>query len=337
MRIIKHLTAIALASAVLACDSKGEAPQPPKPAFVQGADISWVTQMESEGIVFRHADGRAADCFDIMKQLGMQAIRLRVWVDPADGWCSAADVLAKAERAKRCGMDVMVDFHLSDTWADPAHQTKPAAWADMDSDGLTAAIRQHVTDVLTMLVSHGISPRWVQIGNETSDGMLWPDGKASLSMSGYAQLHNAGYYAAKAVCPQAQVIVHIANAQKLPEATWLLDGLRSNGAVWDVIGLSLYPDADAWQPTADAAVQNLIDLSARYGTHTMLCETGMPASRPDDAYNYLSYIQARLRRTRTCDGIFYWEPQAYAMWQGYGLGAFTDDGKPSRAMEAFGE
>src|SRR3954469_6545192 len=93
--------------------------------FAKGADISWLTQMEAAGYKFYSSPGTAMDCLPLMQSLGMNAIRLRVWVNPANGWCNNADLVAKAKRAKQLGMRIMLDIHYSDVWADPAHQSKP--------------------------------------------------------------------------------------------------------------------------------------------------------------------------------------------------------------------
>ena len=105
---------------------------PVSSAFAQGADVSWVTQMESSGIKFYNTSGTEQECMALMKSLFMNTIRLRVWVNPSTTWNSTADVVAKAVRAKNQGMRIMIDFHYSDTWADPGNQTKPAAWAGQD-------------------------------------------------------------------------------------------------------------------------------------------------------------------------------------------------------------
>jgi arabinogalactan endo-1,4-beta-galactosidase len=97
--------------------------------FANGSDVSWVTQMESSGLKFYNSSGTQQDLFTILKGLGINAIRLRAWVNPSSGWCNTADVVAKAQRAVAAGMSVMIDFHYSDTWADPGDQNKPAAWA----------------------------------------------------------------------------------------------------------------------------------------------------------------------------------------------------------------
>lgn len=181
-------------------------PTPLHPNFAKGADISWLTEMEGAGKKFYSASGTETDCIQLLKNLGINAVRLRVWVNPAGGWNNTADVLAKALRAKALGMRIMVDFHYSDSWADPGQQNKPAAWAAQDFATLQTSVYNHTFNVLTTLKTNGIVPEWVQVGNETNDGMLWPTGKASVNMANFAALVNKGYDAVKAVDNTIKVI-----------------------------------------------------------------------------------------------------------------------------------
>ena len=109
------------------------------PSFAKGADLGWVTEMEDAGVTFYDADGKATECFTLMKQLGMNAVRLRVWVNPEKeycNYCNLPDVLVKARRAKALGMDIMIDFHYSDWFADPSRQNTPSAWDGKDFEGI---------------------------------------------------------------------------------------------------------------------------------------------------------------------------------------------------------
>ena len=155
--------------------------------------------------------GSQQDLFALMKSLGFNSIRLRAWVNPADGWCNTADLVKKAVRAKNAGMKILVDFHYSDTWADPGHQAKPAAWAALSLPNLVTALHDYTVGVMDTLQTNGITPDWVQVGNETSDGMLWEDGRASTNMANFAALELAGYNAVKSVSPTTKVIVHLSN------------------------------------------------------------------------------------------------------------------------------
>lgn len=303
----------------------------------KGADVSWVTEQEKAGIKFYDASGTSQDLYKILKSKGMNAIRLRVWVNPADGYCNAQDVLLKAQRAKDNGMDLMIDFHYSDTWADPGKQTKPTAWKNYNLTDLKAAVYDHTFSVLTQLKNKGIKAKWVQIGNETNNGMLWEDGKASVNMKNFAELINEGYKAVKAVDTDSKVIVHLSNGYDNSLFRWMFDGLKANGAKWDVIGMSLYPSATDWEQKNTACLTNMQDMVSRYGSEIMICEVGMPASEAQACQSFIKDLLSKVKSLPQNKGlgVFYWEPQSYNSWKSYKLGAFDDTGKPSVALNAF--
>jgi arabinogalactan endo-1,4-beta-galactosidase len=305
--------------------------------LVKGADISWVTQMETSGIKFYDSAGTQQDCFQILKGLGMNAIRLRAWVNPSGGWNNTADVVAKALRAKAMGMKIMIDFHYSDTWADPGHQAKPAAWASEDFATLKQSLASYTTGVLDTLKLNGITPTWVQVGNETNDGMLWPDGQASVNMSNFAQLINAGYNAVKSVDTTIKVIVHISNGYDNGAFRWMFDGLKSNGAQWDIIGMSLYPTSTNWSTLNSECLANMNDMVSRYGKPVMIVEIGMSWDQAAACQSFIADLIAKVKSVPGNNGlgVFYWEPESYNNWLGYTLGAFDNSGKPTSALNAF--
>lgn len=319
---------------LLSC-SKGQ-PVSTATTFAKGADISWLTEMEDRGIKFFNGSGQQEDLFLILKGLGINTIRLRVWVNPTDGYNGAADVLKKAVRAKNAGMDVLVDFHYSDTWADPAHQAPPIAWQGLGVDGLKQKVGQHTKSVLSQLKNAGVSVKWVQVGNETNDGMLWPVGKASANMASFASIINSGYEAVKSVYPQAQVIVHLSNGFDNSLFTWMFDGLAANGAHWDVIGMSLYPTVSNWQQLNQQCLTNMINLVQHYGKPVMVTEVGMPWDQPDICNQFLTDLIQKVKSIPVNKGlgVLYWEPESYNNWKGYTLGAFDNSGKPTRALDA---
>lgn len=305
--------------------------------FVKGADISWVTEMEAAGKKFYISAGAEKECMQLMKDLGMNAIRLRVWVNPTDGYCNTADVLAKALRAKSLGMKLLIDFHYSDWWADPGKQTKPAAWVTKDIEGLKQAVTTHTTEVLQELKNIGIVPEWVQVGNETNNGMLWPEGKASVNMNNFAQLIKAGYKAVKAVDAGIKVMVHISNGYDNGLFRWMFDGIKNNGAEWDMIGMSLYPTAANWQTLNSQCLINMNDMVSRYGKDIMIVEVGMNWDEAIASKAFLTDLISKIKSVQDGKGkgVMYWEPQSYGNWKGYSLGAFDNSGKPTVAMDAF--
>jgi arabinogalactan endo-1,4-beta-galactosidase len=309
-------------------------------AFAKGADISWLTQMESSGYLFYDSAGTQEDCIQILKGLGMNAIRLRAWVNPANGWCNTNDVVVKALRAKALGMKIMIDFHYSDTWADPGDQTKPAAWTALIFDSLVTTLYNYTLHVMDTLIQVGVTPTWVQVGNETNDGMLWTDGQISTngnSFVNFAALVNSGYNAVKAASDSTKVIVHISNGFDNSLFEWMFDGLKAAGAKWDIIGMSLYPATTSWQTTNAQCLENMNDMVSRYGTPVMVCEVGMSYSDVTDSQAFLTDIIAKTKSVTNGNGlgVFYWEPESYNNWQGYSLGAFDNTGKPTAALNAF--
>jgi len=311
---------------------------PPAGGFARGADVGWLTEMEAAGRVFRDNAGVQRDLFQILAQHCINSIRLRVWVNPAGGWNGKADVIAKAVRARNAGMRVMIDFHYSDSWADPGQQTKPAAWGAYTFTQLRQAVYDHTVDVLSGLQAAGVTPEWVQVGNETNDGMLWNDGRASTNMAQYAQLVDRGYQAVKDVFPSAKVVVHVSNGWDNALFQWNIGGLVANGARFDVIGMSLYPTPTDWATVNAQALANMQDMITRFpGKEVAVVEVGMDTNQPTAAFNFLSDIIAKTQSLPSGKGlgVFYWEPQSYN-WAGYGKAVWEADGSPSLGMDAFG-
>jgi len=343
MNITRYLFII-FSSIILSCGKSGSTDNGggggnnnPPIDFAKGADISWITQMENAGKLFYNSSGVQKDCFQLMKDIGMNSIRLRVWVDPAGGWNNQADVIAKAVRAKNLGLRVMIDFHYSDSWADPGQQTKPAAWAAQDFTSLQTSVYNHTFGILLALKSNGVTPEWVQIGNETNDGMLWPTGKASLNMQNFAILERKGYDAVKAIDNNIKVIVHISNGYDNSLFRWIFDGLKNNGGLWDIIGMSLYPDPSNWSTLNTQCLSNMNDMIARYDKAVMITEVGMSWDQAPACQSFLTDLITKVKSLPNGKGlgVFYWEPEAYGNWQGYTKGGFDNSGKPTIALDAF--
>lgn len=340
---MKKITIIAVIFAVAFAACK-KYPIPPattvQPSFTnlaKGADVSWLTQMEAAGIKFYDNSNTAQDCIQLLGTLGINSIRLRVWVNPSGGWCNTADVVAKAIRAKKAGMKILIDFHYSDTWADPANQTKPAAWQTQDFATLQTSVYTHTVSVLNALKTAGITPDWVQVGNETNNGMLWPDGMASANMANFAKLITAGYNGVKSVSTSTKVIVHLSNGYDTSLFKWMFDGLKANNASYDVIGMSLYPTAANWLSYNQQCLVNMNNMITRYSKEVMICEVGMSVTSAADCKSFITDLLTKVNSLPGNKGlgVFYWEPEAYNNWQGYGLGAFGNNGVPTVAMNAF--
>ncbi len=307
--------------------------------FWLGADISGTTALEAHGGQLYNSSGEPRENTQLMKELGLNAVRLRAWVNPKDGFCRPDDVLLMASRAKALGMEVMIDFHYSDWWADPGQQNIPAAWKELSYNEMRQALAEHTRSTLLLLKTNGINVRWVQVGNETTNGFLWPMGRAQENMVQYAGLTQAGYEAVKQVFPEAQVIIHLDQARDAKRYDFIFDGLKANGAKWDIIGMSVYPYWDQREKaekndagTLKHALKNMKRLVKKFGTPVMVVETGYEAARPEEGRRFMEkLISACQEMDGRCLGVFYWAPE---LEHHYPLGAFKD-GRPTAIMEAF--
>ena len=323
-------------------EKKEEKPvETPDIPFSKGADISWITEMESNGHKFYDASGTEMECTALMKSLGFNAVRYRVWVNPENGWNSREDVLAKALRAKSLGQRIMIDFHYSDNWADPGKQYVPAAWEGQTPQEMSVSLAEHTRGTLKYLKDNGIDVTWVQVGNEVENGMLWESGRVQGSeATNFASYFNAGAAAVKEVYPQAKVILHISNAWKTETLTWFFNLMKSNNVNYDMIGLSLYPSYwengayPDWKTKAQAAVSNFNLLHSTYGKQVMLVEFGMPADQPEQSRDCLQYLLNSTSGSDWFKGIFLWEPESEQSRNYYAYGAFRD-GRPTIALDPF--
>lgn len=340
------------------------------PSFAKGADVSWLSEMEAGGKTFKKKDGTPADCFEVLKDCGVNSIRLRVWVNPYKGWSGKEDMVKLAERATKAGMALMVDFHYSDFFCDPSRQTIPSAWAADASDvnKMCVHVKEHTTEVLEALKAVGVTPAWIQIGNETRNGMLWPIGQLWGNGAGgkekYADLYKAGYNAAKAVFPSALVGPHVNNAYD--DNDWWFKDRKDAGCKFDMICLSHYPQTHK-DPAAcnSSAISRIKSLSSTYGVPVIISEVGVkiavgssPYGGETEAAAVLTEFMTEVKKlpATTCGGVFYWEPEIYDWWKpavygdanamyqytgkketwnnAYDMGAFLAGGKPSKIMDA---
>ena len=310
--------------------------------FVKGADVSWLPEMEATGYTFYNAAGKAQDCLQILKDHGVNTIRLRVFVHPSDdprsGHCSPDEMVTLAARAQKSGFRLLIDFHYSDSWADPKTQTKPAAWADHDFPQLLEDVYDHTFQVLKALSDHGITPEWVQIGNEITHGMLWPDGSTK-NWPQLARLINRGEEAVKAINPGIKVVVHLDLGGDPKGANAWFDNFTRLGGKCDVIGMSYYP---WWQKkdylaTIDNLGANLNNLAARFDKEVVVAEVGGKDTEVDHTYAMLVAVQEKVRQVPGGKGVgvVYWEPEGAASWSHYGLSCWGADGRPTAALCAF--
>jgi arabinogalactan endo-1,4-beta-galactosidase len=316
--------------------------------FVKGADVGFLLGQERQGQKFHDVNGNERECLQLLKNdYQMSAIRMRVWVNPHGGTNDKNELLTIARRVKALGMDLMVDFHYSDTWADPGKQTIPKAWEGHSFKEMKKDLRNHTVEVLSLLKENDIAPRWVQVGNETTGGMLWPMGKIDKNPKQYAGFIRAGYDAVKEVFPQAIVIVHLDRGHLQDVYDYNLDAILKYGGKFDMVGMSLYPywvmeghpELNADDIITDC-INNIRYVSKKYGCDVMMVETGYEVNERqpeimEEGRRQLSRVvrEARTQTDGHCRGVFYWEPQCRP--GRYKLGAFDSKGTPTAIMDGF--
>lgn len=312
--------------------------------FAKGADIGWLQQMEATGYKFHDDNGKPQDCFKILKDHGMNTVRLRTWVNPSDnpqsGHCSKDETIEMAVRAKKWGMRVMIDFHYSDSWADPGKQRKPKAWEEHDFPQLLQDVYDYTYDVMSGLKAKGIYPEWVQVGNETASGMIYPEGNTD-TWDSLAQLINKGYEAIKVVSPNSQVILHVDRGNDNARFRKWFDNARAHGAKYDIIGLSYYPywldGKPDYTESIDDLGKNMNDMVTRYGKPVMVVEVGGEDDKVQNTYDMLVAVIKKVKAVPQGKGlgVLYWEPQGARSWSHYALSVWGSDGRPTKALDAF--
>jgi arabinogalactan endo-1,4-beta-galactosidase len=268
------------------------------PDFIKGADVSSLLAIEKGGGKFFDESGRPGDALAILKDHGVNWIRLRLWNDPTN----AADVvvggkvlskkgepsgggdndlstdLVLAKRAKALGLKFLLDFHYSDFWADPSHQEIPKAWKGLDLDGLEQALHDYTKQTLKAFADEAAAPDMVQLGNETNGGMLWPMGKTFQAAPGeqiggidaFAGLLAAGSSAVRETDPGIRIAIHLADGGDHGLYRYMFDELTEHGLDYDIIGFSYYP---YWHGPLDQLADNLNAVSVRYSKPVIVMET----------------------------------------------------------------
>jgi arabinogalactan endo-1,4-beta-galactosidase len=333
---------------------------------ILGADVSSLQHALDLGAKYYDENGSQDDPLQILKDHGVNYIRLRVWVNPSNGYNNKFRVIQFAPSISSRNMKLLINLHYSDTWADPDHQAKPAAWAAHPFDQLQADVYDYTYDVCGSLKSAGVTPNMVQIGNEINSGMLLPDGSTS-NWSNLAALLKQGYNAVKACSPSIQVMLHIANAGDKTGVLQWFENAKSHGVEWDVTGLSYY---SYWHGTTSAMTNTVKEMMSSYGKPVIIAETAYPftLSENDDEKNVVhsesqlpldypvapagqaSNLESVMDAARSggATGIFYWEPTWTAVkgngwdpanpdsgsqWENQAL--FDYDGRALPAMNEF--
>ena len=311
--------------------------------YIKGADVSTLIEQEEHGA--RYFDnGREADLLSVLKAYGFNWVRVRLWNDPYSeegvpygaGTNDLDKLIRISTRAKAIGLKVLLCLHYSDFWADPGKQTMPKAWRGMDVPALQTAVYDYTSDVLSSMREAGVSPDMTAVGNEVTNGLLWPFGRKP-EFDNIALFISAGVRACRAFDPSMPVMIHLDNGGNNPMYVEWFDNYFKRGEDIDVIGLSYYP---FWHGTMDQLEFNMRDIERRYGKQTIVAEVSMGFTMedyasyeklaPSDRKGYatrqelVDKLEYPMTREGQCDfmkefmrrssagelnkGFFYWEP-----------------------------
>lgn len=338
--------------------------------FIKGFDVSFIPQIEDlDGHYY--VNGVETDPFEIFNDNEINYIRLRLWHTPETGYCGLESTLELASRIKQSGAKFLLDIHYSDTWADPAHQEKPAAWQSLSYQQLVDSIYVYTFNVIQAFDAINALPDMVQIGNEIISGMLWPEGRVGGSYNTpqqWQQFTNLLKNARNAVIAAEPdttipIMIHIDRGGDNTGSRWFFDNLNSYQVPFDIIGQSFYP---WWHGTLTQLSQNLNDLTARYNKDIIVVETAYPwtllwddnvnnivgnnsqlhngyLATPQGQYNFLYDLIEIVKNVQNNKGIgvFYWAPEYISVppigstWENLAL--FDFNGETLTSIKAFHE
>lgn len=342
--------------------------------FIGGVDVSSVLSLEASGVVFRDSDGTPGDLFEILADAGVTDVRVRVWNDPFDangngyggGDVDVERAIEISQRATDAGLGVLVDFHYSDFWADPAKQQVPKAWEGMTADQVAAEVGTFTRDAVRRLVDAGVDLRMVQVGNETNGGVAGVRGWDDM-----AKVFSAGSAAVRAEAPDTLVALHFTNPERAGFYADVAAQLDRRDVDYDVFASSYYP---FWHGTPENLTAVLSHVAETYGKKVMVAETswaftlddgdghGNVVDLPSEATQYPVSVQGQADAVRAAVqavadvgeagiGVYYWEPawlpvgppaqleQNKTLWERDGSGwasSFAGEYEPEDAGHWFG-
>jgi arabinogalactan endo-1,4-beta-galactosidase len=287
------------------------APTLKRPAgYIIGADISWVQQREDRGARFSD-QGVEKDILQILKDHGFNYIRLRVFIDPTkatprdrpyspQGYCDLPHTIAMAKRVKAAGMKLLIDFHYSDSWADPDKQFTPSAWAELSFDDLVRQMHDWTKASVKQMKDAGVMPDMVQVGNEITPGLMTDRGGSARNWEQLGRLLKAGLTAVKEVDPRIQTMLHIDRGGDNAASVQWLENAFHQGVAFDVLGESCYA---RWQGPPEGWKANFEDLAQRHPKlKFVMAEVDAQAIQANDIMLGLPNRQGL--------GTFIWEPTA---------------------------
>lgn len=315
--VLGGVFAVAAGAQVQAGAATGDCPR-----IAIGADVSYLTQAEAQGAVFKD-DGVVAPGLLILRKHGYGWVRLRIMNDPKTLPNDLAYTIAEAKRAKALGFGLLLDFHYSDDWADPSHQITPVAWQKLKHRQLVDAVYGYTKNTIAAFKAAGVLPDMVQVGNEITSGMLWPDGKLPDNWDNFTDLLKAGV---KGVDDGAgdgrkpKIMLHIDQGGNAETTKWWFDHVIAAKVPFDVIGQSYYP---WWQGSLSDLKANLAFMAATYRKPIVVVETayswkpdnytkkkGPYPETPEGQRDFLTAVAKTVAETPggLGRGVFWWEP-----------------------------
>jgi len=338
-------------------------------AFLVGGDISMLLHQEQAGVVFQDPQGQPKELIALMTEAGCNCFRVRLFVDPTGRGGVIQDVpyaIAMARRIKAAGGTFLLNFHYSDTWADPAHQTKPAAWKDLPFDELVKTVQSYTAQVITAFRAEDLLPEIVQIGNEIHPGFLWPDGRlggpdSQEAWRKFTELLKAGIrglHSAIGPDDHVSVMIHIACGGDFGKTDWFFSQLEHYQVPYDLIGQSYYP---WWHGTIQELQDNLARTARKFNKDIIVVETAYP-NRPVERFEmradrkeamvwpwspagqsaFLTELIKTVRQApnRRGRGVLWWYPESVSThrpggWYNGAMALFDAEGRVLPAMQAF--
>lgn len=324
---------------------QAESSHAPSLPYLTGADLSALPVYEAAGAVYRDAEGQPGDALQILADVGMRCVRLRLFVDPNMQGIVSNNLEYTLSLARRCqdaGLEILLNLHYSDTWADPSKQFTPAAWSHLPAEGLIERVQSYTHAVFHQFISSGIRISYVQLGNEITNGMLWPSGKVEFDgnpnqannwQSFAALLHAAHQGLEQAYTASGQPIPkrfhHIECTGDLPRTAWYLRNLMRHHIPFDAVAFSYYPE---WHGSLCDLRNTLHHASTQTGKPVIVVETAYPwhpesqetdrdvnlfphALSPDGQAAFLADLDRLIRNLDGAmgRGLFYWHPESRRM------------------------
>jgi arabinogalactan endo-1,4-beta-galactosidase len=337
--------------------------------FITGADLSFLRQAEERGKVF-HDGTNAMPGLQIFRNHGYNWIRLRIFVEPVSNNLpnTLAYTIAEAQDAKKLGYKFLLDFHYANSWADPGKQPTPGDWISLTHAQRVKKVFEYTRDTITVFRHAGVLPDMVQVGNEVTAGMLWPDGKLPAQWENFTDYLRAGIKGVRSgtafqsvsskriswwqkqtgkKTPAPLIMIHTDTGGSVAKTKWFFDNLKQRGIDFDVIGMSYYP---RWHGSLMDLRENLAFATKEYDKDVIIVETGydwragngfkghMPPfpETPEGQRDFLDVLTQVALQTpgQRCTGIFWWEPAAGNRDAG-SRGFFDEDGNSQPVLNVF--